>query len=352
MISIKGIWYDGQTSLALPALCSVYGNGEARVEGLEDGQLLKSLPFKAIRTSPRLANTPRYLYFPGGEKFETEDNGAVDKLQTRFKCSSIYGLIYHLESQKHYIIIALIGLLVFLFGGFKYGIPFLAKEIAFRLPPSALHMASEQTLEMLDKALLKTSELEPTTQDRLQKHFQHMIETHSDTALTIIFRKGGEIGPNAFALPDGTIIFTDEMVQCAKQDDELLTVLAHEIGHVVHRHGMRTLIQDSIMGFAFLAVAGDVSGSSELFLGLPALLMERAYSREFEREADRHAISTLRSHSIDSIHFANLMLRIEKSQSAKGGHDDKKWSRYLSSHPLTVERIKQFEMEYGGTDQK
>lgn len=159
------------------------------------------------------------------------------------------------------------------------------------------------------------------------------------------------MGPNAFALPDGTILFTDEMVQIAEQDDELLTILAHEIGHVIHRHGMRTLIQDSILGFALLAIAGDISGSSELFMGLPALLMERAYSREFEREADRYAITTMRTHNIPSIHFANLMGRIEKAHLAKGKSENKKWSRYLSSHPLTAERIKEFELR-GGTSEK
>ena len=352
MISIKGNWYDGQTSLAFPVVFNLYGDGEVRVEGLEDGQLVKSLPFREIKTSPRLADTPRYLYFPGGEKFETEDNGAVDKVQSRFRRSSVFSLIYHLESRKPYVIIALLALILFLWGGIKYGVPLLAKEIAFRLPSSALNLASEQTLEMLDRAILTPSELEPTTQNRVLEHFQPILSAHPDYPLNIVFRKGGDIGPNAFALPDGTILFTDEMIQIAEQDDELSTVLTHEIGHVIHRHGMRVLIQESILGFTFLAVAGDVSGSSELFLGLPVLLMEMAYSREFEREADRYALTALRSHDIQPVHFANLMGRLEKAQSSKGKSEGKKWSRYLSSHPLTAERIKQFELEGGGSAEK
>jgi hypothetical protein len=352
MITLKGNWYDGQTSLACPVICRVYGDGEVRVEGIVNGQQVKSLPFAEIRTSPRLADTPRYLYFPGGEKFETEDNGAVDKVQARFRRSSVFAFIYHLESRKQYIIIALLALILFLWGGIKYGIPLLAKEIAFRLPSSALNLASGQSLEMLDRTVLKASELEPTTQNGLLEHFQPIIAAHPDYPLNIVFRKGGDLGPNAFALPDGTILFTDEMVQIAEHDDELSTVLAHETGHVIHRHGMRVLIQDSILGFTFLAVVGDVSGSSELFLGLPVLLTEMAYSREFEREADRYALTTLRSLDIQPIHFANLMGRIEKAQSSKGRSGGKKWSRYLSSHPVTTERIKQFELAGSGTSEK
>jgi Zn-dependent protease with chaperone function len=314
--------------------------------------LIRSLPFRETRTSSRLANTPRYLYFPGGEKFETEDNGAVDKVRARFRCTSVFALIYHLESRKPYVIIALLALILFLWGGIKYGVPLLAKVIAYRLPSSALQLAGEQTLEMLDKGILKPSELEPTTQNRLRKHFQPIIAAHPDYPLNIVFRKGGDIGPNAFALPDGTILFTDEMVQIAEQDDELSTVLTHEIGHVIHRHGMRLLIQDSILGFTFLAVAGDVSGSSELFLGMPVLLTEMAYSREFEREADRYALTVLRAHDIPIVHFADLMGRIENAQLSKGRSDGKKWSRYLSSHPLTADRIKQFESEDGGAVDK
>ncbi|MCK7469253.1 MAG: M48 family metallopeptidase [Desulfosudis oleivorans] len=78
-------------------------------------------------------------------------------------------------------------------------------------------------------------------------------------------------------------------------DDELLAVLAHEAGHVAHRHGVQRIIQDSLLAFAISAVTGDASGTSQLFLGLPVMLTELAYSRDFEREADRYALDTLRS---------------------------------------------------------
>ena len=122
-------------------------------------------------------------------------------------------------------------------------------------------------------------------------HFHPLLTAHTDYPLQVMFRKGGALGPNAFALPDGTIVFTDEMVRLAEHDDELSAVLAHEIGHVVRRHGMRTIIQDSLLGFLILAITGDITGSSELFIGLPVLLTEMAYSREFEREADQYALA-------------------------------------------------------------
>ncbi|MDF1592764.1 MAG: M48 family metallopeptidase [Desulfobacterales bacterium] len=343
MISIAGRWYDGRTSAQTPAICRIYDSGAVRVEQLETGALLLSLPRLRIDTSGRLADTPRYLYFPNGEKFETDDNEAVDRLNAHFKRSSGLSLIHRLESRWPYVLTALLIMLLFLWGGIRYGVPFLAKIIAFRLPPSVFKVAGNQTLEFLDRSLLAPSQLEAIEQARLLTHFQSAITNHPDDKLTIQFRKGGKIGPNAFALPDGTIILTDEMVGLATDDDELLAVLVHEIGHVVHRHGMRTMVQDSLLGFALLAITGDVSGSSELFLGLPVLLTQLAYSRGFETEADQYALGYLRSHKIAPIHFAGLMRRIDRKRADPSGDSEKKWMNYLSTHPLTEKRLQSFE---------
>jgi Zn-dependent protease with chaperone function len=160
--------------------------------------------------------------------------------------------------------------------------------------------------------------------------------------LHVLFRKGGPLGPNALALPAGTIVFTDEMVKLAQNDDELLAVLAHEIGHVVHRHSLRMLVQDSLLAFLALAVTGDVSGTSQIFLGAPVLLTELYYSREFEQEADDHALRYLCRQRVDPRRFADLLRRVEAEVAKKRGDGDQKWGRYLSSHPATEERIQPF----------
>ena len=139
------------------------------------------------------------------------------------------------------------------------------------------------------------------------------------------------------------IVFTDEIAELSNEDDELLSILVHEIGHVVQRHSLRTLIQDSILGFVLLSLTGDVTGSSELFLGLPVLMTEMAYSRAFEREADDYALAYLQENNISPYHFANLMKRIEQEMIRKNRTSDKKWQSYLSTHPMTKERIQKFE---------
>ena len=343
MITIEGKWYDGKTSASEDVVCIVYDNGAFRIERISDGGLILNRPRFDIKISPRLANTQRYLLFPQGEKFETADNEAVDRLETRFVQATWRKIVYKLESHWRFVLPALAGLLFILWAGMSFGIPWLAKTIAYRLPSSMLSFAGHQTLDVLDRSIFEPSELDEKTRIRLLAHFQSALATHTDHGLEIVFRKGGKIGPNAFALPNGAIVFSDEMIQIAERDDELSAVLLHEIGHIVHRHSMRTLIQDSLLGFVLLAMTGDVAGSSELFLGLPVLLTEMAYSRKFEREADAYALTAMQDHGIPPVRFASLMRRIEDQKPGTSDMASEKWVNYLSTHPLTEERLKEFE---------
>jgi len=343
MISIHGTWYDGRTSSPVQAECRFYDNGEIRVIAQSRGEILASRSSFDILVSSRLADTPRHLSFPDGEKFETGDNHAVDQVLVRFKPSVWANFVHRMETRLPYVALALVLMAAFIWGGARYGVPVLAQVIAQRLPYSVCRAAGRQTLAVFDRSLMGPTGLDQTAQARIKDHFKAIVDDLPDIPLHIIFRKGRLLGPNAFALPDGTILFTDEMVETAEHDDELAAVLAHEIGHVVHRHGMRRVVQDSLLGFALLAVTGDASGSSELFLGIPVMLTELAYSREFEREADRYALQTLRAHNISPSHFVRLMRRIEKKSAKNSRTKGGRWSSYLSTHPAMNDRLDAFE---------
>ncbi len=342
MIAISGKWFDGRTSAQIDATLKVYGNGACHLEQAQTGDvLLKQSRFTPM-VSHRLANTPRYLTFPQGGVFETGDNDSVDKILAMLHKGHWMSWVHVLESRMRYIIPSVALCILLVLCAAKFGAPAAAKLISAHLPESVYQKAGQQTLNILDRLVLKPSELDPELERRMRSHLQRAIDDHPSRRISVIFRKGGRIGPNAFALPDGQIIFTDEMINIAKHDDEILSVLAHEIGHVVHRHGMRRVVQDSLLSFAILALTGDASGVSELFLGLPAVLTELAYSRAFEREADRFALNYLKSRSIPVHHFADILTRISKIDNPQKEQSGKKWSNYLATHPPTKERIKAF----------
>ena len=343
MILIRGNYYDGKTSAQVPAECRVFDNGAVHVRSPGTGEPLLTLPRFDLKASPRLANTTRYLYFPHGEKFETEDNPAVDDLLTRFQKQPRLHIVHVLESRKRYILICIVAMSAVMWSVGRYGVPAAARFIARNLPASVVQKAGSQTLDILDRTVFKPSELDEAVRRRVTSHFEPLTQSHSGLRLQIHFRKGGRLGANAFALPNGAIVLTDEMIKLARHDDELLAVLAHEAGHVARRHGVQRIIQDSLLAFAIMAVTGDVSGTSQVFLGLPVMLTELAYSRDFEHEADRYALDYLQSHQIPPRRFADLMRRLQQEKRPDDPDTEGRWSNYLSTHPDTEERLRRFE---------
>lgn len=342
MTGIRGKYYDGKTSRAVESVLSVGEDGTVRVGEAPDSRPITSAHLDRVRVSPRLADTPRYFYFPDGGKFETTDNAAVDRLADRFKKGSRLGLVHLLESRLHYVLISLAILVVFIWGTMTYGVPMLSKTIAVTLPSKVAAYVGTRSMAFLDNSFLSPSKLPESRRQKLLDHFTPVLEAHGHHAVKVYFRNGGRFGPNALALPNGAIIFTDEMVKLAKHDDELTAVLLHETGHVVHHHGMRTLIQDSLLGFLLLAITGDVAGSSELFMGIPVFLTEMAYSRGFEREADQYALDGLRQAGIPPVRFADLMERVARETEEMQEPSGNNWMNYLSSHPDMAERLRPF----------
>jgi predicted Zn-dependent protease len=146
-------------------------------------------------------------------------------------------------------------------------------------------------------------------------------------------RSSKRLGANAFALPSGEVVVTDQLVELAKKDDELVAVLAHEIGHLRQRHGLRRLLQDSATVLLIAAVTGDLTSIVSLASALPAILLQAKYSRDFEREADEFALDYMKRHDIPPESFGAILLRMEERRGAAADIPD-----YLSTHPATRER--------------
>ncbi|WP_167320850.1 M48 family metallopeptidase [Desulfosudis oleivorans] len=352
MITIHGTWYDGSTSLQRPAVLTVLPTGAARVGTADSDSPLLEQHRLTARVSDRLAHTPRVLTFPGGASFETQDNVAVDTVVKTYLKPHWSLWVHLLESRLRYVLPAVILVILVMAATIRYGVPAAADLIASHLPASAYSLADRQALKALDRIAFKPSELPPDTEARVRGSMQDCVDAHGAYDITLVFKKGGPLGPNALALPGGTIIFTDELVEVAEHDEELTAILAHEVGHVVHRHGMRRMVQSSLLSFAAMVLTGDASGVSEIFLGLPVVLTELAYSREFENTADQYALDYLKSAGIPPARFADILTRIDKTSRHEAENGKTSWTGYLSTHPPTPERVKMFLQENGPVAQE
>lgn len=336
MKTLSGSYYDGKTSKRSEVRIGLDRAGVVWISGLEQEL---HYPLAQVRIAPRVGNTPRSIYLPDGAKCETEDNDAVDAFLRQRGAGRWHDFVHALESRMLYVLPAVALTALFVWGLIAYGVPALAKRVAYALPPSVDARLGAGGLTALDRAFFEPSRLGAARQRELRAVFVRLTDGLGDGhAYRLEFRRGVRIGANAFALPSGIVVLTDELVELAGDDREIASVLAHEIGHVVHRHVLRRALQDSSVVLLLASVTGDVSSVASLSAALPALLVEAKYSREFEREADRFALAHLRLHDIPPRHFAAMLRRLEQARPRESGVHD-----FLATHPATRERIELIE---------
>lgn len=145
---------------------------------------------------------------------------------------------------------------------------------------------------------------------------------------------------NAFALPGRTIVVFSGALEKMQQYDELMALLGHEYGHVKGRHTLKTLFRGASLYFILSVFVGDVAALGGLLIQQAETLQSLSYSRDFEREADLHALHFLCQNNTDpkaAIRLFQIMKGEEKSEAAD-------WAM-LRTHPLTAERIENARLE-------
>ncbi len=299
MTQVRARYYDGKTSQQREVLVRLEPWGRLSVSG--EGVDF-SCALSEVRPSPRVGNTRRHLRFADGSLCETEDNDAVDRIFAGLPSQAPGRLIHLWESKLGYAALALALTAAALWAGITYGIPALAKQVAFSLPPSTEKALGRDALAGLDRILLSPTQLPAARREELRALFS-------------------------------VVVVTDQLVQLASDDNEIAAVLAHEIGHLRYRHALRRLLQDSATVLLVAAVTGDLTSVASLASALPAMLLQAKYSRDFEREADEFALDTMKRHGIPAGSFAAILLRIEQRRGASTDVPD-----YLSTHPATRER--------------
>lgn len=148
---------------------------------------------------------------------------------------------------------------------------------------------------------------------------------------------------NAFAVPGCYIYVTRGMMAIVTSEAELASVLGHEIGHIVARHGER---QQSWSLWSMLGIiAVSLTGSERLtnLAGAAAQLFTLSYSRGQEYEADELGIRYLRDAGYDPLAAAEMLAALGRQDaflSASGGRDSARgMPEWTSSHPLTDKRV-------------
>lgn len=332
----RGLYYDGRTSAPRPALLTVGGAGRAAqlTIRLTDREL--QVPLARRSLGERVGDTHRHLEFPDGSSVEVLDNARFDSALERAELTTAEAPLRRLEGRWRYALPALLATLLATLGFVRYGAPALAARAVRFIPPGVDAVIGADSLRVLDKSAFKPSALPPQRQAQLRQVFREVAAgaAPDSAGYRLELRAGGSLGANAFALPSGIVVLTDELAQLAKSDDELRGVFAHEVGHLVNRHAMRMLVQSSAAALLLMGVFGDVSGATSLAAATPTVLVEAGYSRDFEREADAFAFRWMSAHRVPPERLGDLLERLaaRHGETAGGG--------FLASHPDLQERVR------------
>jgi len=148
---------------------------------------------------------------------------------------------------------------------------------------------------------------------------------------------------NAFAAPSGLIFFFSGLIATMKSEDELLSVMAHEIGHVVSRHIASRSDKAAKVGAITMALAmaslalGDPSLASGLFTGFQAAgqAVGLHFSRVDEEEADRLSYDWLHALHRDPKAMEGMLRTMRRITRYRSGQIPP----YLLTHPNPEARL-------------
>jgi len=258
------------------------------------------------------------------------------------------------------LLVAVAGLLAF----YRWGTPWAAAQLSRHVPLEWELSLSQQAMAQVDQAWLKPSQLPPERQQALRTQFTELLARLEPSLkrypayaprYELHFRRG--MGPNAFALPGGTLVMTDELVEAAAKqglgDDALLGVLAHEIGHVEHRHGTRLIVEQGVLNVGLGLALGDVSSLVSM---TSTVLTGLAYRRQHESESDCFALALMASAQRPTAPMADLLLGMSQAREgrppAAQGEPAQQRSTlgdWLSTHPATPQRAEMLKAGAGAS---
>lgn len=341
-------YFDGQSSRRHSIMLGLKP-GYWVIEG--DAINLK-VPVGQARLADKIGSAPRQLHFDTGAYCLIADHARFESLLQAAGMMP-HSKLARWEKKWRYALASVVIMLAFFAALYQWGLPVAASWVAQRLPAELTAMMDKQTLTTLEGHFLTPSTLSMERQQALASQFSALQTANSGKvpAYTLIFRHSEAIGPNAFALPGGTILVTDTLVKLADQssaaDAQVLGVLTHELGHVHYQHALRQFVQGTIVAAFVTWYLGDFSS---LLAAAPIALLNTRYTRAFEEEADDYAATMMVENGLSPAHLADMLASMQAhgrpqkdadSQAAdeNASKAEYQWLDYFSTHPNTEARI-------------
>jgi Zn-dependent protease with chaperone function len=336
-------YFDGSSARGQAVQLRIEGDElVAELRGAAPAAAPLRWPLASVSWPERTRHGQRVVQLRGGGSLLASDSAAFDAW--RRQSGAAEGWVVRVQQNWRATGAAVLALLLVLAGGYRWGVPLAGRALVQAVPQEVDRAVGEAAWQQIEPQWLKPTALSAARQEALRTAFAQAVRAGYPAgpapAYELRFAAAAKaVGPNAFALPGGTLIVTDALVELLHDhDDTLVGVLAHELGHLRHRHGMRSLVQFALVGTVAALALGDFS---TLLAGVPALLAQLAYSRDAEREADAEAARVLRAAGLSPAVMVVLFERLPAARrEAQGAGLEAPVA--FASHPMDEERMRFF----------
>lgn len=337
MTSGTGIYFDGKTSARHPAEVAL-GAAGLRIAGV-DGRLLAEWPYDDILelTAPEHVLRIGRRHSPFLERLEIRDPDFAAAVDARAVYVDRSGALARRQrlSAIGWTFAATVSLLLVAY----FGVPALADRLA-PLVPVALERRLGDAVDVQTRAMLDRNNLGAAFEcgaapgerrgraalEKLVRRLEAARNIRVPLRVAVVRRSEG----NAVAVPGGRIYVFRGLIDVADNPDELAGVIAHEIGHVAHRDGTKSVLQAGGLSLLFGMLLGDFVGGGAVVLAAKTVL-QLSYSRQVETAADAYAAELMNEAGGDARALGTMLDKI--------GGATEPGATILLDHPETRSRI-------------
>ena len=332
--STGATWTDGRTARRRPVTARIGADGLHLIE--ENGTVAAIWPFAELElVDEAYAGRPfRLRRRSGAGRLTVADPGFLDRLQPHAP------RLRRRDRRRRTLpwrVAGWIGATAAILAAFWFLLPLAAGPVASLAPRSweeALgRFARQQALALFaPDARTCTGREGRRAMDRLVARLAAARPSRYRFRVAVV-DSGTE---NAFAAPGGHIVVFRGLIDTLPDADALAGVLAHEMGHVIERHGTEQIIK--VLGLSVVAGAliGDTSAIGSAASEMARILAGAKFSRDAEREADRIAVDMLNRTNISGRGFQAFFQRMAGQAEEHEGSA----AQYFATHPATAGRAR------------
>jgi beta-barrel assembly-enhancing protease len=226
-------------------------------------------------------------------------------------------------------------------------IPSVARSLTLKVPVAWEEKLGDTILSSISPA--ETRKNAPQTQEALEAIVARLLATDPEQPYKIKIHLQSDSLVNAFALPGGHIIVFQGLLDETDSAEEMAGILAHELQHVLRRHTTQAIIRSASIYLVFSTLTGDVTGAMQTVLDTASNLGHLSMNRSMETEADQDGMLMILKAGINPAGMIRAFQKLDENMKGENNQSSSEdlnaesssnILKYISTHPLGAERVK------------